>query len=54
MDCTILQPRLEIENDRCRPALYDKGFSYLLDVGSPGIDAGDPLIEDGIADWRHT
>jgi hypothetical protein len=29
-----------------------KGYSYLLDAGSPCIDAGDPSIEDLIYDWH--
>jgi parallel beta-helix repeat protein len=29
-----------------------KGFDYLLGVGSPCIDTGDPSIEDGISDWH--
>jgi parallel beta-helix repeat protein/predicted outer membrane repeat protein len=28
------------------------GFDYLLDVGSPCIDMGNPLYEDGISDWH--
>jgi hypothetical protein len=29
-----------------------KGYNYLLDAGSPCIDAGDPSIEDLISDWH--
>jgi parallel beta-helix repeat protein len=28
------------------------GFDYLLRQGSPCIDAGDPMIEDGLSDWH--
>lgn len=29
-----------------------RGFEYLLKLGSPCIDAGDPTIKDGISDWH--
>ena len=28
------------------------GFEYLLGIASPCIDAGDPVIQDGISDWH--
>lgn len=29
-----------------------RGFNYVLAPGSPCVDAGDPMIQDGISDWH--